>query len=366
MPLQGKGYFIWRIWACENGDVNAIANLAQQARFSHVLIKVADGTYSYNIYNNVDLVPPLIQALRRKGIQCWGWHYLYGDSPLQEADKAIQRISQLGLDGYALDVEGEFEQSGKNVAARNFMNRLRSAYPKLPIALCSYRFPSLHPLVPWSTFLQQCDYNMPQVYWEQAHNPAEQLTRCVQEFQALTPVRPIIPVGSAYRSGSWSANSAEVLEFLLAAQSLNLNAANFWEWVNTRKYLPDVWNTIRDYDWAATPPVGDISEQFIQALNSHDPDKVSVLYIPDAVHVNSSRTIQGLSAIHSWYDTLLNSMLPNATFIHTGYTSSATARWFTWRAISNKGNVENGSDTLGLYNGKIAYHYTSFTITLPG
>ncbi len=366
MPLQGKGYFIWRIWACENGDVNTIANLAEQAGFSHVLIKVADGTYSYNIYNNVDLVPPLIRVLHRKGIQCWGWHYLYGESPRQEADKAIQRISQLGLDGYALDVEAEFEQSSKSVAARKFMNRLRSAYPKLPVALCSFRFPSLHPLVPWSTFLQQCDYNMPQVYWEQAHNPAEQLTRCVQEFQALTPVRPVIPVGSAYRSGSWSANSAEVLEFLLAVQSLNLNAANFWEWVNTRKYLPGVWNTIRDYNWAAPNPIGDISKQFIQALNSHDPDKVSVLYIPDAVHVNASRTIQGLTAIHSWYDTLLNSWLPNATFIHTGYTSSATARWFTWRALSTKGNVENGSDTLGLYNGKIAYHYTSFTITPPG
>lgn len=366
MPLQGKGYFIWRIWACENGDVNVIANLAQQARFSHILIKVADGTYSYNIYNNVDLVPPLIQALKHKGIQCWGWHYLYGDDPVGEANMAIQRISQLGLDGYALDVEGEFEQSGKNVAARNFMNRLRNAYPKLPIALCSFRFPSLHPQVPWSTFLQQCDYNMPQVYWEQAHNPAEQLTRCVQEFQALSPVRPIIPVGAAYRSGSWSASPAEVLEFLLAAQSLNLSAANFWEWVNTRKYLPEVWNTIRDYDWANAPPIGDISEQLIYALNTHDADKVTVLYLTDAVHVNAARTVQGLTAIQAWYNTLLNSLLPNATFIHTGYSGSASTRWFTWRATSNKGNVENGSDTLGLYNGKIAYHYTSFTITPPG
>lgn len=213
MILQGKGYFVWRIWTCENGDVSAIANLAQQANFTHVLIKVADGAYSYNIINNVDLVPPLVSALRQKGIVVWGWHYLYGNEPVSEADKAIQRIGQLNLDGYALDVEAEFKQPGKDAAARTFMKRLRNAYPSLPIALCSYRYPTYHPQVPWSVFLEQCDYNMPQVYWEQAHNPADQLRRSVLEFQALSPFRPIIPVGSAYRRGSWAASPTEVLDF---------------------------------------------------------------------------------------------------------------------------------------------------------
>lgn len=362
-PLQGKGYFIWRIWTCENGDVNAIANLAKQANFTHVLIKVADGAYSYNIQNDVDLVPPLIAALRRKEIQCWGWHYIYGDYPVNEADKAIQRIGQLGLDGYALDVEGEYKQPGKDAAARQFMKRLRNAYPRLPVALCSYRFPSYHPQVPWKDFLESCDYNMPQVYWQQAHNPAEQLTRCVQEFQALSPYRPIIPVGSAYLSGNWSASPTEVLQFLTTAKNLNLSAANFWEWSNTRKYLPDVWNIIRDFPWSAEPPALDISQQLVNAMNSHNPSAVADFYLENAVHVNSARTVQGIPAIRAWYESLFQQLLPNAQFTHTGYTGSGGSRWFTWTAASSAGKVLNGSDTLGIYNGKIAYHYTSFTIS---
>ncbi len=365
MTVQGKGYFIWRIWTCENGDVNAIANLAQQANFTYVLIKVADGAYSYNIVNNVDLVPPLIAALRQKGIQCWGWHYIYGNEPISEADKAIQRIGQLGLDGYVLDVEGEFKQPGKDAAARTFMKRLRSAYPTFPIALCSYRYPTYHPQVPWKEFLEPCDYNMPQVYWERAHNPADQLRRSVLEFQALSPFRPILPVGAAYRSGSWAASPTEVLDFLTTAQSLGLSAASFWEWSNTRKYLPQVWNIIRDYPWSFAPPSADISQILIDALNARNIDAVLALYLPDAVHVNAARTIQGLTALRAWYDSLLNQLLPNATFTHLAHSGQGSARWFSWRAVSPRGRVENGSDTLGLYQDKIAYHYTSFTIVPP-
>jgi hypothetical protein len=76
--LQGKGFFIWRIADCEKGDVNAIANLANQAGMSHVLVKVADGTQSYNVdlRTKVDLAPAVVQALRARGISVLGWHYI--------------------------------------------------------------------------------------------------------------------------------------------------------------------------------------------------------------------------------------------------------------------------------------------------
>ena len=66
---------------------------------------------------------------------------------------AIRRIRQFNLDGYVLDVEKEYKQAGKKAAARRFMSQLRSAYPALPIALSSYRYPSLHPQVPWEGIL---------------------------------------------------------------------------------------------------------------------------------------------------------------------------------------------------------------------
>jgi len=361
---QGKAYFIWRIPFCENGDVNAIANLAQQSGFTHLHIKVADGTYSYNLDNNgVDLVPPLITALRRKGISCWGWHYLYGNYPAQEADKAIQRINQLGLDGYALDVEGEYKEPGKDQAARTFMNRLRNSKPNFPVALCSYRYPTYHPQIPWTIFLEKCNYNMPQVYWEQAHNPGAQLRRCVSEFQAISPFRPIMPVGSAYIRGSWAPTTADILEFLQTAQALNLSAASFWEWSNTRRNLPEVWNLIRDYPWSSTPPPPDITQQYIEALNTRNPDSVLALYTSSAVHVNATRTIQGSVAIRAWYQTLFTQYLPNALFALTSSSGTGSARHFTWVASSTAGNVYNGSDVFGLSNNQVAYHYTYFTIT---
>ncbi|MDD5469073.1 MAG: nuclear transport factor 2 family protein [Anaerolineales bacterium] len=364
MTLQGKGYFIWRIPYCESGNVNAIASLAQQAAFTHVLVKVADGAYSYNIDpNGVDLVPPLVNALKARNIKVWGWHYLYGDYPTSEADKAIQRINQLKLDGYALDVEGEYKQAGKDAAARTFMNRLRNALPNLPIALCSYRFPSYHPQIPWKEFLEKCNLNMPQVYWEQSHNPAEQLARCVREFQAMAPYRPIVPVGSAYTRGGWAPTAAEIIQFLQTAQSLNLTAANFWEWGHTRKYLPDLWNFIRDYPWSSTPVTPDVTHRYIDALNSHDPSQVLALYAPNAVHVTSARTVQGAQGLRAWYQTLFTQTLPNATFTHTGHIGAGASRYLTWTATSSAGRVNDGRDTFGMLNGLIAYHFTTFTIT---
>jgi hypothetical protein len=364
MSLIGKGFFIWQIPNCENGDVAAIATLAQQANFSHVLIKVADGAYSYNVTSNgTDLVPPLVQALRARGIQAWGWHYIYGDAPLDEANKAIQRIQQTQVEGYVLDVEGEFKQPGKDQAARQFLDRFRAVYPSFPLALCSYRFPSLHPQIPWQIFLERCDYNMPQVYWLFAHNPGEQLRRSVSEFQGITPFRPIVPVGSAYVAGNWAPTPSDMVEFLQTAQSLNLSAANFWEWANCRANLPEVWNTIRDYAWSTPPQPPDITQQYIAALNTRDPNQVVGLYTASAVHVTAARTIQGVDKIRSWYQTLFTSILPNATFNLTNFSGSGSSRHFTWTATSSAGKVLNGNDTFGLINGKIAYHYSFFSVT---
>ncbi len=363
MTLEGKGFFIWKIRDCENGNITAIANLAQQAGFSHVLIKVADGNYSYNIApDQKDLVPPLTYELHRRNILSWGWHYIYGDDPLGEANKAIQRIQQANLKGYAIDVEGEYKQPGKKQAAVIFMNRLRSVYPSLPVALCSYRFPSYHP-IPWKEFLERCDYNMPQVYWEHAHNPTDQLTRSVTEFRSLVPYRPIIPVGSAYKTGNWAATPEDVVAFMGTAKSLNLSAVNFWEWSNCRKYITETWEAIRDYTWSETPPALDIAQQYILALNSIDIEKILKLYTTTAVHVSAARTVHGTAALRAWYQSLLNQTLPKAVFNLTSFTGSGNSRHLAWTATSQSGIVLNGNDTFGLINGKIAYHYTSFNIT---
>ena len=365
MTLKGKGFFIWKVKNCEGGDPQAIAMQAGRAGLTHILVKIANGTLPYNIdkTNEHDLVPPLVDALRALGIQVWGWHYLLGDNPSGEATRAIRRINQLSLDGYVIDAEKEFFTPDKKKAAQQFMQQLRKALPSLPVALSSYRFPSLHSQFPWREFLDKCDYNMPQVYWMKAHNPGAQLARCVREFQALSPARPIIPTGAAFREHGWQPTVEEVLEFMQAARSLNLSAFNFWEWSMARAgNLPGIWEGICKESLPNSESPTDICEQFFNALNSHDPGKVASLYAASAVHITSARTIQGTQAIQQWYQILFKETLPGASFRLTGYGGNQNTRHFVWTATSPQGKVENGNDTIGLLNDHIHYHYSRFTV----
>ena len=375
MAFDGKGMFIWQIPDCEGGNVNAIVQTAKQAGLSHLNIKIANGIYTFNVSRtNQDYAAPLVQALHANGMQAWGWHYVYGSDPVGEAKIAIRRIRELGLDGYAIDAEGEYKQSGRDAAARRFMSEMRASLPNFPISLCSYRYPSYHPQIPWREFLEKCDLNMPQVYWEQSHNPGAQLNRTVREFQALSPSRPICPVGSAYGNAGWVATAADIKEFLDTARSLNLKAPSLYSWDYARKKLPDVWNAIASYPWGGTsggggvnpPPVptpNDMPQRLITALNTRDAYKVVQLFTPDGVHISATETIQGAEAIRNWYLIFLNVTLSSATFMLTGTSGTGSTRHFTWQATSPKGRVLNGYDTIGLRNDLIAYHYTQFTIT---
>jgi hypothetical protein len=363
MNLLGKGFWIWRIRYAEKGNASEIANVAKAANLTHVLIKIADGTDSSNVDPNtgVDLLPPVLQALRAKNIAVWGWHYIYGDKPVEEARVAVDRVKQYNLDGYIIDAEAEFQATGMDEAARKFVTELRNGLPGLPIALSSFRFPSYHPKFPWKDFLEKCDLNMPQVYWEQAHNPASQLNRTVREFKAMTPYRPIIPTGPTYSNEGWAPTPAEIAEFMDTVRLLNLPAVNFFSWDECRPNFNNLWNVVHDYSWPVPPPNQDVPEQYIALLNTHDSDQVISLYTPNAVHIDASQTIQGMDLIRVYYKNLFTNLFPNTTFILTGSSGTGTTRHFTWRATSSSGQVSTGDDTLGILDGHISYHYTYFT-----
>jgi len=364
MAPKGKGFMIWKVPNCEGGNAAKITEVAQAANLTHVHIKIADGPTAYNIEktSGVDLVAPVVKSLHANGIQAWGWHYIYGYNPVGEAQIAIQRYSQLNLDGYVIDAEVEFKQPGRDTAARKFMSELRSGLPNAPVALCSFRFPSLHQQFPWTAFLEKCNFNMPQVYWEGVHNPGAQVRRCVQEFQNLSPVRPIHPVGPVYKSSGWVPTQLDEIEFLDTILALGLKSVNYFAWDYGRSILSSLWDTIAQFPWPTTP-AEEMPQKYITALNSHDVNQVVDLYSDNAVHVTASQTIQGKDAIRSWYTRFLTERLPNGSFVLTSMSGTGSARQFTWQATSPKGKVQNGNDSLGISNGKMNYHYTYFTIT---
>jgi hypothetical protein len=59
----------------------------------------------------------------------------------------------------------------------------------------------------------------------------------------------------------------------------------------------------------------------------------------------------------------MTTTLPNATFVLTGYSGTGSTRQLAWTATSESGQVLNGSDTMGVEDGKITFHYTFFSVT---
>ena len=361
MTLTGKGMMIWQIPNCESGNVTTIANMAASAGFSYIMIKIADGPYAYS--KNVALLPSLVSALRAKNIGVWGWHYIYGTNPSGEAAIAISQMKKFSMDGYVIDAEAEFEASGMTAAATTYMSALRAGLPSTPVGLCSFRWPSYHQTFPWSAFLSKCDLNMPQVYWMSAHNPAAQLDQTLTEFKAKSPYLPIIPTGPAFSESNWAPTTAETTAFLNEAKTLGMTAAHFFSWDDCRATLPSVWTTIANYSWPSTTPAKDITQKYIDALNTKNLDTIMALFTSQCVHIDAQATIQGTTAVRAWFSNLINNVVPGATFTLSSYSGSGTTRNFTWKATSSAGKINNGSDTFGLISGQIAYHYTFYNVT---
>jgi hypothetical protein len=236
------------------------------------------------------------------------------------------------------------------------------------VALSSFRYPTLHRQLPWRAFLEHCDLNMPQVYWEQSHNPAQQLARSVSELSnpdLVGYVRPVVPTGAAYGSGNWRATPDDVQKFLAEAQRLGLSGANLYSWdYATSSGNTELWEAASGFDWATgavEQPSDDPARTYVEALNSGDPGRVLGLYHADAGHVTAARTLIGREALGTWYSELLGQKLNGAVVSVTETAGRGNSRHFRWKAAGPSGEIVDGDDTLGLLDGRIQYHYTSFT-----
>lgn len=365
--LEGKGFYIWKIPYCDRGDPVAMVARARAARLTHVLIKIADGAtwaYNYDYETKTDLIPPVLEAFHEAGIEVWGWHYVRGDDPLGEARLGIDRVRELGVDGYVIDAEIEYKKPGKKIAATRYMTELRAALPSLPMALSSYRFPARHSQLPFVEFLQGCDYSMPQVYFEGAHNPEEQLEMSVNQYKALQPARPVIPTAPTYSMAGWRPSVDEIQRFARKALDLRLPGMNAWSWdYATRSSHADMWDAVAAFDWSPRQPADTVPERLIDLLNQHNVESVPDVYTEDAAHVTGARTAVGIEAVKAWYGQLFGQLLPGGAFQLTSKSISGRTAHFTWAATSERGRVSDGNDTVSLRDGKIQYHYTYFTLT---
>jgi hypothetical protein len=277
----GKGVWIWQAWGLLGGTIDApkydeVVQVLVAAGVSHVYLKIADGVHPYNVkWANfprwsgdikADVAGELAARLQQALIQVIGWQYVYGIGPLDEAAIAVSRTKALKLDGFSIDAEAEYKLAGKGAAAETYSEALRKGLPELLLSLATYRYPRLHPQLPYEPFLRRCDHNAPQVYWEQAHNPVQQLRDSRAQYEKLyqgagMAAMPFTPVGSAYGAGSWRATPADVTAFLAEAKTSGCPSASLWSMDWMLALGPELWQAFAAFDWPAddvvpAPPPG--------------------------------------------------------------------------------------------------------------
>lgn len=361
MVLQGKGMYIWKLHRIADGNVQAMVNKARSAGLTHVIIKIADGSSAYN----VDLAGPAADAFKAAGLQVWGFAWLWMREPFQEAEIAAHRCRTMSLDGFVINAE--HPAKGKPQEARAYMSNLRDLLPDIPVALSSYRYPQLHTTLPWQEFLSMCDLNMPQMYWID-ERPEDCVRRSLERHEAFPFARPVIPTGAAY--GEQYGNSyfrsepSEIRAFLDAARAHDLPAANFWSWDWAEANGPDLWEAIAAYDWPETDPqIQDIADQYWAALTAGDLSALADLYHENAVYITAGHTAQGPADITAKFAQLL-AKIPEAVFTLDNLRAEDNVRFLEWSAISDRGSVRHGLDTIGVRSGRIQYHSSSYQLDL--
>lgn len=407
--LQGKGMSIWKIAACEGGNAQAMVKRAKDVGLRHVHVKVADGVSPSN-QPGQNTLAEVVAALKGVGIEVWGWHFLYGTKggqvvAAQEADRAIKQIKDLGLDGYALDFENtgnpQFSWNGGPQVARTFMTRMREALgPDFPIGAKShalmFKFGTdnvpMQPAIPFDAFIENCNYLIPQIYWV-FDTPAKRFRESYRQYSKRYPGKPFVPYGAAYGEKQpngkfWEASPAEITRFMELAQELNFPACAFYSWDYCSSKNPGLWVPITAYAWKgaaapapasaqpahtgttqpipAGPQPGETSPtgmptHFIAALNARNVDALMALYAPEATHVTAQRTTQTADEIRAFYADLLN-RLPAARFALTSVSEVGPASiQFNWTAANAADSIPDGNDTIGVVDGRITYHTTTFS-----
>ena len=257
----GKGIFGWKLDYMAGGDPVVMAEKAVAAGFAWVAIKVQGWASVYQ----PSLLAPAIRELKTRGIKVWGWGYLVGANSAgvsiaaAEAATTIKVMRDYLLEGFLIDAEAEYKRPGASAWAKTYITAIRAAMPEVPLGLCSYRFPNVHPELPWSTFLAGCDFHCPQVYWEGAHNPCVQLTTSVTQLKALKDL-PIIPAGSAYARGDWAPAVADLDAFDACAKDLQLPGVTWWSFQHAEK-VPEWWSAISAHTWEVPlPPLPKVVE----------------------------------------------------------------------------------------------------------
>ena len=249
MSIQGKGIYIWQFRRSDGGNLTAIVDNLKKAGMTHVIPKIADGILG-NINESAAYLPNFTHLCHQAGIQVIPYHFVYGRDPVNEAITVIRELKKQNYDGLVINAEVAYRDSyNPGYSARVYCDALKKELPDLPLALSTFRYPSLHRNFPFRVFLEYCDYNMPQVYWMQANGTVpQQLARTLEEYKAYPPV-PMIPTGAAFKEHGWSAIPQDQKIFVDEVKKHGLAGCNWWEYYEAFNLQPQLGQAIVEAKW---------------------------------------------------------------------------------------------------------------------
>ncbi len=230
-PFKGRAMWIWELPESNHGNVAEIIAKAKLYGIGAVYIKSSDGTGYWPQFSKT-----LVTELHEAGIKVCAWQYVYGTSPVAEADLGARAVRN-GANCLVIDAESQYQ--GKYAAAQNYIARLRQLIGKsFPVGLAGFPYVGYHLSFPYSVFLgpNGAQFNLPQMYWADIGTTVATVFAETYEYNEIYR-RPIFPLGQLW--GKLSASSIE--QFNTLAKQYGASGVSWWDWQSAPlSYFSDI------------------------------------------------------------------------------------------------------------------------------
>ena len=152
--MNGRGFWIWRLDKCENGNIDRLIAKCKLADISFVAVKCGNSGSQWKQFNK-----QLVDKFHSNNIKIYGWSYDI-PSKINEQVKVVKSIEEMGADGYIIDAEIEWDKNQK-AKAIEYMKELRRN-TNFIIADAPWDVPQFHTGFPFAEF--SVDVRSPQAY----------------------------------------------------------------------------------------------------------------------------------------------------------------------------------------------------------
>jgi len=222
----GRGMYIWKLGKLFGGNYEKMLEWAIFMKLDWVCVKVLNGKWKYNYWNGHWHAKDFVKFFQAAGIEVHGWQWVLMDDPVNEGKAAVNAVKELGLNGFAMNIEDPC----KNVPVRSAVDYSQEITAiELPVGFCSYRFPTLHREILYSAYIDVCTYLAPEIYWAPAPNPVEQLLRSYKEYEDMDYGHlPFSPLGAAYGEHGHRPLPQELIDFNAAVIEEQYPSLSWW------------------------------------------------------------------------------------------------------------------------------------------